>query len=223
MRFLAFIMLVCWPLAAQAQTKQDPQAVAKAVQQAAQNLAPPGASVSLGPVKGAAYMPACTVPLTVTLSGTAPYEQAAAQCTSPQWTLYVTVTLAQSEAVVVAAKPVNAGQTITAADLMVKQLPVQSFAGRQVFSNPTQIEGASALMSLGTGMIITQNDVQSPLVVKAGQLVTVHVYSGGVELSLDAVADQPGHVGDTILLTNHSSGRRFSAQVTATGVVVRLD
>ncbi len=220
---LALLLAGCWLLPAQAEVMQDEAALAKAVQQAAQNLAPPGASISLGPTSGASTMPACTAPLSISLSGVAPYEQAEVQCPSPGWTLYVNVTIAQSEAVVVAARPLVAGQTITPDDLMVKTLPVQDFAGRQVFTDPAQIGGASAVMSMAAGMIITQSAVQAPLVVKSGQLVTVYVYSGGVTLAVDATADQPGHIGDTILLTNQGSGRRFTAQVTAQGVELRLN
>jgi flagella basal body P-ring formation protein FlgA len=59
-------------------------------------------------------------------------------------------------------------------------------------------------------------------VVKAGQTVSVSVISGGVNVSINAVADETGRIGDTILLTNPSSGRRFSALVTADGPVVQL-
>ncbi|MDE1883340.1 MAG: flagellar basal body P-ring formation protein FlgA [Rhodospirillales bacterium] len=186
-------------------------------------MALPGASISLGPTSGAAAMPACTAPLAVTLSGMAPYEQAQVQCPAPDWTLYVTVTVAQSEAVVVTTLPLTAGQAITPADLAVKPMPVQDFAGRQIFTDPAQIEGASAVMSMPAGMVVTQSAVQTPLVVQSGQIVTVHVYSGGVMLAVDATADQPGHIGDMILLTNQGSGRRFTAQVTATGVELRLN
>ena len=106
---------------------------------------------------------------------------------------------------------------------MVKTLPVQNFAGRQIFTDPAQINGASAVMSMAAGMVVTQNAVQAPLMVASGQIVTVHVYSGGVMLAVDATADQPGRIGDTILLTNQGSGRRFTAQVTAQGVELRLD
>ncbi len=220
---LALLMTTYCALPCLAQTMQNEAALAKAVRVAAQNLAPPGASISLGPTSGAAAMPACTAPLAVTLSGMAPYEQAQVQCPTPDWTLYVNVTVAQSLAVVVAAQPLAAGQSITPADLMVKPMPVQDFAGRQVFTNPAQVAGAEAVMSMPAGMIVTQNDVQAPLVVASGQIVTVHVYSGGVVLAIDATADQPGRIGDTILLTNQASGRRFAAQVTAQGVELRLD
>jgi len=43
-----------------------------------------------------------------------------------------------------------------------------------------------------------------------------------VELSMDATAEQTGRIGDTILLTNPSTGRRFSAEVTASGVQLVL-
>lgn len=215
-------VLACVPLGAGAQTMQNPQDVAQAVQKAAQNLVPPGAQLHVGTVKGASYMPTCTTPLSVSLSGAAPYEQATVQCAAPRWTLYVAVTVEQSETVVVAAKPLTAGQNLTADDLMLKRLPIQAFAGRQIFTTPAELVGDNILMSLSAGMMISQNIVQSPLIVKAGQMVSVHVYSGGVELSLDAVAEQDGHIGQTILLTNPISHRRFSAEVTAEGVELRL-
>lgn len=201
---------------------QNPQDVAKAVQQAAQNLASPGTQISVGQVNGAHFMPACQAPLTVSIGGVAPYEQATVQCPAPRWTLYVEVTVAQSEEIVVAAKPLTAGQAITPDDVMLRRLPVQNFAGRQVFTNLTQVEGANIMMSAAAGTIITQSLIQSPLIVKAGQMVTVHVYSGNVVLSLDATADQDGRIGETIMLTNPNSGRRFTAEVTAEGVELHL-
>lgn len=220
---LTLLVLGGCPMMVRAATiTQNPQDVTRAVQRAAQNLAPPGAQVSVGTANGASYMPACTVPLTVSIGGVAPYEQATVQCSAPHWTLYVQVTLEQSEDVVVAAKPLTAGQTITADDLMLRHMPVQNFAGRQIFTDPTQIEGDQVMMSLPAGGVLTQNIVQSPLVVKAGQMVTVHVYSGTVMISMDAVANQDGRIGDTILLTNPSSGRRFTAEVTAEGIELHL-
>ena len=222
-RFASILLVfgLC-PMMGRAAAMQNPQEVSHAVQQAAQNLAPAGAQVSVGTVNGATYMPACTVPLSVSIGGVAPYEQATVQCAAPRWTLYVQVTIEQSEDVVVAAQPLTAGQMITADDLMLRHMPVQNFAGRQVFTDPTQIVGDQVMMSLPTGGLLTQNIIQSPLVVKAGQMVTVHVYSGTVMLSMDAIASQNGRIGDTILFTNPSSGRRFTAEVTAQGVELHL-
>ena len=196
--------------------------VAAAIRQAALAIAPPDASLSLGSVAGAAAMQSCTVPLSVTISGVAPYEQAEAHCAVPAWTLYVTVTVAQSQSVVVATRPLVAGQSIGPGDVALKDEPVSLYAGRQVFYDPTQLAGDQAVMSLAAGAILVAQDITEPVVVKAGETVTVQVINGGVTISVNAVADETGRIGDTILLTNPSSGRRFSAQVTANGPVVRL-
>lgn len=201
---------------------QSQQAVALAITHAAQAIAPPGAGVTLGPVAGAQYMQACTAPLSVSISGTAPYEQAAAHCPAPVWTLYVTVTVAQTENVVIAARPIAAGQTLAPADITLAREPVSLYAGRQVYYDPSQLLGASAIMSVAAGSVLNPADIAEPVMVKAGQTVSVQVISGGVQLSLNAVADETGRIGDTILFTNPSSGRRFSAQITATGPVLQL-
>ncbi len=223
-RILSLCLLAALPGLAQA--AENPDDVAAAVQQAALALAPAGASVSLGPVTGAKFMQNCTAPLAVSISGNAPYEQAAAHCPAvgpaPGWTLYVSITVAQSESVVVAARPLTAGVPLTGDDLKLASLPVQRFAGRQVYFDPDQLIGAVPDVSLAAGMPLTADAVQAPVIVKAGQTVTVNVVSGGVELSLDATAEQTGRIGDTILLTNPSTGRRFTAQVTAGGVQLIL-
>jgi flagella basal body P-ring formation protein FlgA len=201
---------------------QDPTQLGAAVRQAALAIAPPGASITLGSLQGASVMPACTSPLSVTLSGIAPYEQAAAHCPAPGWTLYVTVTVAQVQNVVVAARPIGPGQVLGPADLMLAPEPVARYAGREVFYDPAQLIGTDALMALPAGTILCADAISQPVVVKAGQMVAVQVISGSVEVSIDAVADETGRIGDTILLTNPSSGRRFTATLTANGPVVNL-
>src|ERR1700691_6629430 len=116
---LLAVLLAAMPALSWAAGQEDPQAVAAAIRQAvAPNLAS-GSTVSLGPVTGAQYMQACTGPLSVSISGIEPYEQAAVRCPSPNWTLYVTVTVAATEEVEVAARPIAAGQALSAGDVML--------------------------------------------------------------------------------------------------------
>jgi flagella basal body P-ring formation protein FlgA len=201
---------------------QDAQAVTAAINQAVTAAIPAGATVTLGPVTGAQYMQACAGALAVALSGTEPYEQAAVHCQNPSWTLYVTVTVAQSANVVVAARPIAAGQTLQPGDLALHSEPVSEYAGRQVFYDPAALAGGTALMTLPAGTILTQSNIGEPVIVQAGQTVSVQVESGGVSLSISARADETGRIGDTIMLTNPSSGQRFTALVTASGPIVKL-
>jgi flagella basal body P-ring formation protein FlgA len=77
-------------------------------------------------------------------------------------------------------------------------------------------------MNLPAGAILTATAIQAPLLVRAGQTTMVTVISGGVSVTVNAVADESGRRGDTILMTNASSGQRFHALITAQGPVVRL-
>jgi flagella basal body P-ring formation protein FlgA len=203
--------------------RQAPAMVAAAVQQAVSDTAPANAAITLGPVAGAQFMPACTAPLSVTVSGLEPYLQAAAHCPRPSWTLYVSVTVDSRMAVVVAARPIAGGEAMTPDDLTLREEPLSLYAGRQVFYHPADVVGATAILSLPRGTIITGTAIQQPIVVQAGQTIAVDVQSGGVDLTLDAQAEQSGRIGDSILVTNPESGKRFEATVTATGAVVQLE
>ncbi len=99
----------------------------------------------------------------------------------------------------------------------MRKEPVSLYAGRQVFYDPAQLPGATAVMSLPAGTILTTGNIAEPVIVHAGQMVTVKVSSGDVDVSVNAIADQAGRVGDTILLTNPASGQRFPALVTRSG------
>jgi len=201
---------------------QDAGAVTAAINQAVTAAIPAGATAMLGPVAGAQFMQACAGPLAVAITGIEPYEQAGVHCAAPNWTLYVTVTVVRSAAIVIAARPIAAGQTLQPADLAVHDEPVSAYAGRQVFYAAAPLAGATALMTLPAGTILTQSNIGQPIIVVAGQTVSVQVLSGAVDVSVSARADETGRIGDTILLTNPSSGQRFTALVTATGPVVQL-
>jgi flagellar basal body P-ring formation protein FlgA len=210
------------PVAAWAAT-ESPHSVAAAIRQAIAPTLSSGSTVSLGPVTGAQYMQACTGQLSVSITGIEPYEQAVVRCPSPNWTLYVTVTVAATEEVEVAARPIAAGQALSAADVTLRREPVALFAGRRVYHDATALLGTTALLSLNPGTILTDSSVEEPVAVQTGQTVTVHVRSGGLDVTLNAVAQQAGRIGQTILMVNPSSGQHFSALVTANGLVVNLN
>jgi flagella basal body P-ring formation protein FlgA len=199
---------------------EDPARVAAAVSKAV--VAPPGAGVVVGSVAGAGVMPACPGSLVVGVSGLPPYEQAAVRCLALGWVLYVSVTVTQSAQVVVAARPIAAGQVLAAADVMLRVEDVSAYAGRRVFYTVGDVLGADLVMNVPAGMILTQDAVQLPVLVKAGQVVAVEVKSGTVDVLINAVADESGRVGDEVLFTNPATGKRFEALVTAQGAVLQL-
>lgn len=201
---------------------QAASTVTAAIRHAEAAILPANATLTLGPVQGAQFMQSCLVPLAVSITGNPPYEQAAVHCPALGWTLYVSVTVAASETVVVTARPIAAGQALQSADVTMRAEPVTLYAGRQVFYDTGPLTGASATMNLPAGTILTSGNIAEPVVVRAGQTVSVDVISNNINVSVNAVADQSGRVGDTVLMTNPSTGQHFPAQVTASGVVVTL-
>jgi flagella basal body P-ring formation protein FlgA len=125
-------------------------------------------------------------------------------------------------AVVVAARPISAGQTLETGDLALRDEPITLYAGRDVFYHPEDAVGGMAVMSLPLGTILTESTVQQPIVVQAGQSITVSAESGGVDISIIGTAEQSGRIGETIIVTNPSSGKRFPAVVTRSGALVQL-
>jgi flagella basal body P-ring formation protein FlgA len=214
---LAVLPAVAWA------APENPQTVAAAIRQAIAPTLSSGSSVSLGPVTGAQYMQACTGNLSVSITGTEPYEQAEVRCPAPNWTLYVSVTVVATEEVEVAARPIAAGQALSPGDVTLRREPVALFAGREVYHDAASLLGTTALMSLNPGAILTNGSIEEPVVVQAGQTVTVHVRNGGLVITLNAVAQQTGRIGQTILMINPASGQHFSALVTAAGPVVNLN
>jgi len=201
---------------------EDPAAVARAVSVAVVAQVAPGSGVVVGSVAGAGVMPACPGALAVGVTGVVPYEQAAVRCAALGWVLYVSVTVTQRVEVVVAARPIAAGQAVGAADLAMQAEDVSAYAGRRVFYDVADVLGADPVMNVPAGMILTQDIVQTPVLVKAGQTVAVDVRSGGVDLSINAVADESGRLGDEVLFTNPATGKRFDAVMTPSGPVLQL-
>jgi flagella basal body P-ring formation protein FlgA len=99
---------------------------------------------------------------------------------------------------------------------------VTLYAGRATYQDPDQLDGATAVMTLPAGTILSTSDIDEPVAVVAGQIVAVDLHSGMVDISVNAIADQTGRIGDTILMTNPASGKRFTALVTRNGMVVQL-
>jgi len=221
----AFALLAALAFSAPAMAapdREDPQAVAAAVKQSVAATTSADSTITLGPVAGAQYMQACGTALGVTVSGAAPYEEANVHCAQPDWTLYVAVTVAEDEGVAVAARPIAAGAQIQPGDLKIVREPISLFAGRQVYADTADLIGAVAVMGLTPGTILTATGISQKVIVQAGQAASVTVYSGGLTLTIDAIADQTGHAGDSILMTNPSSGQRFHALVGRDGISLNL-
>ncbi|MCA6267759.1 MAG: flagellar basal body P-ring formation protein FlgA, partial [Phenylobacterium sp.] len=77
--------------------------------------------------------------------------------------------------------------------------------------------GKIARRPLREGALVSARDVSAPVVIQAGDLVTVTYQNGGVSLALEVKALDAGAVGDVISLQNLSSRKTIQAVVMGPG------
>jgi flagella basal body P-ring formation protein FlgA len=82
---------------------------------------------------------------------------------------------------------------------------------------PTFYVGKSLVRSVRGGSALEIRMVQEPPVVRRGDKVRVAVLSGSARIEMEARADVPGNVGDSISFTNPSGAKRFNAVITGPG------
>jgi flagella basal body P-ring formation protein FlgA len=116
---------------------------------------------------------------------------------------------------VVAKRPVVRGNVITAADVEVRTLePSAKNAGRRAgFDSIEKLIGMEAKQPLQQDEVVYADEVQSPVLVKRGELITVSSRSGSICVRTSAKAVQDGSKGDLIQVESVDSKQRYDARV----------
>jgi flagella basal body P-ring formation protein FlgA len=116
---------------------------------------------------------------------------------------------------VVAKRPVARGNVITAADVEVRTLePAAKNAGRRAsFDSIDKLIGMEAKQPLQQDEIVFADEVQSPVLVKRGELISVSSRSGSICVRTSAKAVQDGSKGDLIQVESIESKQRYDARV----------
>jgi len=120
---------------------------------------------------------------------------------------------------VVPRRPISAGQTVTADDVELGELPAGESPSAYA-SKVEQIAGRITTTRLSPGRPIPLRLVRAPWVVKRGSPVVIQVESSDMAVTVTAKAANNGAVGDVIHVINPSSGRVLQGRVTAEGRVV---
>jgi flagella basal body P-ring formation protein FlgA len=133
----------------------------------------------------------------------------------------VTGTAEEVMNVPVLARPFQRGETIADADLAYVRLPIGNL-NRNIVTNARAIVGLAAKRPLRSGQPLLSSDVEHPIVVAKGALVTIAYEVPGLTLTDQGRAQEPGAIGDTISILNPSSHRTLFAVVVSSDRV-RLD
>ncbi|MBF0272178.1 MAG: flagellar basal body P-ring formation protein FlgA [Magnetococcales bacterium] len=130
--------------------------------------------------------------------------------------IQVAVTLKQSMRYLVLRRPLKRGDVVTDADLKWEESELERPPVGLV-EDPKRVVGQSVTRQIQANRPLQSDWFSAPVVVTRGERVQVAASRGGLHIETTAVAHTAGRVGETIVLENPSSRRRFDARVTGPG------
>jgi flagella basal body P-ring formation protein FlgA len=110
------------------------------------------------------------------------------------------------------------GQTIEAEDVGMLQVPSERLV-QAVVAEPADLVGKTPRRAVRPGQPVRVIDVQLPIVIHKGELVTILVESRDMRLTAQGRANDDGAQGQGIRVANTRSGRVLDATVVAPGTV----
>ncbi|MGN8158781.1 flagellar basal body P-ring formation chaperone FlgA [Salinisphaera sp. RV14] len=195
--------------------------IQRRIQQVVENQAP-GHRAHVGSLNALTQMKPCHAPLQMRLYGQGTYRNMRVSCPDQGWQLYVPVTLTSLARIAVAAHDLPAGTPLTKSDLKLVRSSAGQGDSHQVAHSLKSALGKTLTAPVSAGTPIRLSSLAQPVRIHAGQQVTVHVRSEAVSVEATAIALQQGRVGQSILVKNPSSGKRYRVEVTSHGVIDNL-
>jgi flagella basal body P-ring formation protein FlgA len=114
--------------------------------------------------------------------------------------------------------PINRNDVITANDIVWTKVR-EDAVRRDVILDPSQIIGMTPRQTERGGQMISASELQKPIAVTRGALVTMVLKYGSMSLSAQGHAVEQGSVGDTIRVINSHSNLTVEGRVEAPNMV----
>ncbi|MEZ5876281.1 MAG: flagellar basal body P-ring formation chaperone FlgA [Tepidamorphaceae bacterium] len=115
-------------------------------------------------------------------------------------------------------RPVQRGDTIAPADVIVERLPV-SMISEDAIVSVEAIAGMAARRALHPGQPLRSGDLMEPILVHRDDVVAIVFNRPGLSLTVRGRAVSNGARGDVIAVTNLQSNRILQAEITGPGTV----
>jgi flagella basal body P-ring formation protein FlgA len=214
----------CLTIAAQAAqpSSQRQNRIKDLIEKKVQSTVPGASHIAIGSTRAINSMPPCPQSPSVEFYGQGAYRDARVSCASEGWQLYIPIKIDKASNIVVAAKDLPAGKLLSAADLKLVPASQLSDISAADAHSLSAVTGQTLNAPVSSGTPIALSSLQSPLRVHAGETISVRVQSDAVRIRTTAVALQDGREGQSILVKNPSSGKRYRVEITATGAVLNL-
>lgn len=139
-------------------------------------------------------------------------------CETLGWQLFVPITLAIRQPVVVAATPLSRGQKLSSADVELREEDIGTLR-MGYFHHPEDIDGYQVARNLRQGDVINSYVVEAPTLIKRGDQVVILAHSGGLTVRTLGEALRDGEAGRQIPVRNLNSRSIVHAYIRERGVV----
>lgn len=136
---------------------------------------------------------------------------------TPSWTRYVPAYVAVEANYYVAGRPINAGDTLSVADIQLRQGDLSALP-RGVITNPQQASGMVASNRIALGAPLRLELLRGATVIQQGQNVKVQSQGSGFVVSTEGRAMTNAAAGATIQVKTQA-GQTLSGMVRADGSV----
>lgn len=160
-------------------------------------------------------MPMCSQPLEARRTAAATVEVA---CPSG-WRLFVPVRVRRSQTVLVLARSVASGETITADVFTTEARDTTRIAGAAI-ADPAEAVGRSARRTLVAGSVLTAGDLVAPRLVRRGDTIALISRQDGIEVRVAGKALADAGARERVSVENLSSRRVVQGTVDEAGDVI---
>jgi flagella basal body P-ring formation protein FlgA len=132
--------------------------------------------------------------------------------------IYPRLSISVSQEVVVAAERIGRGRMLDGSAVRIEKRPLSSVSS-QPFTSLGGVLGAVSRLEIPAGTVLSGSMVETPPIVKGGQMVSVRVVSGGLLIMGSGQILQDGRAGQLVRVLNTKSQRDFLARVVAPDLV----
>lgn len=128
-------------------------------------------------------------------------------------TLSISADVERRATVVVATRSIGRGDRFTKDNVALREVFLRDDRGQPI-TDLDLVLGQTAASLLREGHVLYPPAVESPLMVRRGELITVRCISGGLAIRTVARAGADGHLNDVIEVRNESTRQTYTAAVT---------
>lgn len=113
---------------------------------------------------------------------------------------------------------IAAGEILQPGDMRIARVRAASWAGTLVQS-ANQVDGMAARRTLAEGQPIAAADLQRPILVRKGAIVSMRLATPGITVTAQGIAMNPASLGDPVRVLNPNSQMLVQAIVMGPGLV----